>query len=243
LRRAAGGAGAAKRAIRTLSSVFAYAIDCGYLHANPAHGVKLQPDRQRVCYLGSTEANRLGQALARREEQGLTPNAVSIIRLLLLTGARRNEISELKWCEIDFERGYLRLNESKTGLSIRPLSSAALQLLRKLPRQHSVWVFPSETGDGPYVGLPKAWRKIRAEAGLDHLRLHDLRHSFASFGVTCGLSLPVIGGLLGHTQASTTQRYAHLSNDTARQAANSLALFINNALCFPQTPRRTATSP
>jgi site-specific recombinase XerD len=99
----------------------------------------------------------------------------------------------------------------------------ALGLLKQWPRTNKTWVFPSETGETPYQGIGKVWREVRKEAELEDVRLHDLRHSFASFGISAGLSLPVIGALLGHKDVSTTQRYAHLANDTARQAADEVA--------------------
>jgi len=105
----------------------------------------------------------------------------------------------------------------------RPLSSVALDFLSRWPRTNRTWVFPSETGQMPYQGIGKVWRDVRKAAELEDVRLHDLRHSFASFGISAGLSLPVIGALLGHKDVSTTQRYAHLANDTARQVADEVA--------------------
>lgn len=147
-----------------------------------------------------------------------------------MTGARRGEIVELRWSEIDFERGFLRLAATKSGKSIRPISGAAQRLLAEAPRVHPVWVFPDANMSGPYQGLPKVWRLIREQAGLEDFRMHDLRHSFASFGAANGLSLLVIGALLGHENTSTTQRYAHLANDSARKAANDVANLVANAM-------------
>jgi len=140
---------------------------------------------------------------------------------------------ELKWSEIDFERGFLRLDATKSGKSIRPISGAAQKLLSEAPRAHETWVFPDAKGTGPYQGLPKIWREVREAAGLEDFRMHDLRHSFASFGAANGLSLPIIGALLGHKNTSTTQRYAHLTDIAARQAANDLSDMVAAALvCF-----------
>ncbi|MBU2605440.1 MAG: site-specific integrase [Alphaproteobacteria bacterium] len=114
---------------------------------------------------------------------------------------------ELKWSEIDFERGFLRLDATKSGKSIRPISGAAQKLLSEAPRAHETWVFPDAKGTGPYQGLPKIWREVREAADLEDFRMHDLRHSFASFGAANGLSLPIIGALLGHSALRTPDRH------------------------------------
>lgn len=226
-----GGIGTARRTIAMLKSVFAYAIDLELLEKNPCHGVRIPPAVQRERYLTQAEAQRLGDALSAFETRGDPQGAIRVIRLLSLTGARRGEILELKWSEVDFERGFLRLDATKSGKSIRPISGAAQKLLAEAPRAHPVWVFPNAKGTGPYEGLPKIWREVRAAAGLDDFRMHDLRHnSFASFGAANGLSLPIIGALLGHKNTSTTQRYAHLTDIAARQAANDVSDMFAAAL-------------
>jgi len=196
----------------------------------PCHGVRIPPAVQRKRYLTQAEAQRLGDVLSAFETRGDPQGAIRVIRLLSLTGARRGEILELKWSEVDFERGFLRLDATKSGKSIRPISGAAQKLLAEAPRAHPVWVFPNAKGTGPYEGLPKIWREVRAAAGLDDFRMHDLRHSFASFGAANGLSLPIIGALLGHKNTSTTQRYAHLTDIAARQAANDVSDMFAAAL-------------
>jgi integrase len=223
VRKARGGAGTAGRAVRTLSSVFAYSVDHELISRNPCRGVKVQPSRKCERYLSREEALRLGKVLDAWMHKDKATTGIAVIRMLTLTGARCSEITDLKWSEVDFEQGFLRLGASKTGRSIRPLSSVALGLLKQWPRTNKTWVFPSETGETPYQGIGKVWREVRKEAELEDVRLHDLRHSFASFGISAGLSLPVIGALLGHKDVSTTQRYAHLANDTARQAADEVA--------------------
>ena len=230
VRNARGGAGTAARAVRVLSSVFAHAVDHELVGRNPCRGVKVQPGKKCERYLTRTEAERLGKVLTAWDEAGQAQTGVAVIRMLTLTGARRSEITNLKWSEVDFDQGFLRLGESKTGRSIRPLSSVALDFLRSWPHTHDVWVFPSETGESPYQGIEKAWRELRKEAELEDVRLHDLRHSFASFGISAGLSLPVIGALLGHKDVSTTQRYAHLANDSARNAANDVGGIVAGAI-------------
>jgi integrase len=234
VRRVRGGAGTAARTLRALASVLAPAVDIGAMSANPARGVRLKPDVRRERFLSQAEARKLGEVLSRWERESDVSHAVPIIRLLALTGARRGEIEALTWDQVDFERGLLVLAASKSGRSVRPLSGPALQLLSQLPRLSSTWVFPATRaggeGKGHYVGTPLAWRRIRAEAGLDGVRLHDLRHSFASFGAAGGLSLPIIGALLGHKQASTTQRYAHIADDPARKAADQVGGAVAAAL-------------
>ena len=230
VRRASGGAGTAKRTIGILSSVFAYAVEHELLDRNPCKGVRLAPSKNNERFLTEAEAGRLGQVLKKWEGRENAKQAVTIIRLLSLTGARRSEISELKWSEIDFDQGFLRLGDTKTGMSIRPISKLALDLLDLQPREHPKWVFPASTGPAAYQGLGKIWRQIRCEAGLEDVRMHDLRHSFASFGAAKGLSLPMIGALLGHKSFATTQRYAHLTNSAAQKAAEEIGRVVGDAM-------------
>ncbi len=230
VRRVTGGPGTAKRTIGILSSVFAYAVENELLDRNPCKGVRLAPGKNNERFLTETEAGHLGEVLKKWEARENAKQAVTIIRLLSLTGARRSEISELKWSEIDFEQGFLRLGDTKTGISIRPISKLALDLLAAQPRGDQEWVFPASTGPAAYQGLGKIWRQIRSEAGLDDVRLHDLRHSFASFGAAKGLSLPMIGALLGHKSFATTQRYAHLTNTAAQRAADEIGQLVGDAM-------------
>ncbi|MEX1036898.1 MAG: site-specific integrase [Sneathiella sp.] len=156
--------------------------------------------------------------LAKEDENEM---AIAAIRLLILTGCRKTEILSLKWHEVDFELGCLRLDDSKTGQKTVMLGAPALQLLAGLSRdEQSPFVFPALRGKGHYVGLPKAWLKIRARAGLNDVRLHDLRHTFASAGAGSGIGLQVLGKLLGHSDPKTTSRYAHIANDPVRAAAD-----------------------
>jgi integrase len=185
----------------------------------------------RERYLSAKEAKGLAEALEKAKASGTNPHAIAIIRLLAVTGARRNEIEALQWSEVDQERGMLRLADSKTGAKVIPLAPAAQVILSELPKvTGSKWVFPASSGDGHFQGLGKIWREVRKSAGLEGVRLHDLRHTFASFGAAGGLSLPLIGALLGHKQASTTQRYAHLADDPVKRAADQAGSAVAAAM-------------
>ena len=155
---------------------------------------------------------------------------ITIIRLLLMTGARTKEIEELKWSEIDFDRSFFRFQETRSGRSVRPISPQVIDLLKGLPRLHPTSVFLNNAGTGPYCGTQAVWRLVREEAGLPDVRKHDLRHSFASFALANGLSLPVIGTLPGHSRPETTQRYAHSLDRHAMEATKSVGLAVMNAL-------------
>jgi integrase len=188
--------------------------------SNPCRHVERYKERKRERFLSPAELARLGDALAEMERDGSeTPSVVAAVRLLVFTGARRGEIVELRWEWVDFERACLRLPDSKTGAKAIPLSAPALQVLARLERR-SPWVLPTAAGDGP-VSLSKPWERARRHAGLPGVRLHDLRHTFASILASSGTSLIVIGRVLGHTVPATTARYAHLSDDPVREAAEA----------------------
>jgi integrase len=160
--------------------------------------------------------------------------AIAAFRLLILTGARLSEIRLLKWSEVDFERACLRLSDSKTGQKVIYLSAPALELLAELPRMAgNPHVIPGRRPGAPVVNLEKPWRRIRDRAGLDDVRLHDLRHSFASIAAGGGLSLPFIGALLGHSQPQTTARYSHLAADPVRAANEAVGRRIAAAMSGP----------
>lgn len=218
-----GGQGAAVRTVRLFSSILSYAVDNGFIERNPALGIRLPASGRRHRYLSPEEVRRLGNVLNRDAASETAARAATIIKLLILTGARRSEIEGLKWSEVDFRFGMLRKETSKTGAKIIPLARAALLILeneRQWMSGNQVWVFPGQKGEGSFDGLGKEWEKVRKQAGIADVRIHDLRHTFASFGAGGGVGLPLIGGILGHGQVSTTQRYAHLADTPLRAAAN-----------------------
>jgi integrase len=221
-----GGDGTATRTIRLLSSILSYAVDMGLIPSNPALGVRLAPGGQRHRYLSPEELRRLGAVLDQPMRLPAAATAAIMIRLLILTGARRGEIEGLKWSEVDFQFGMLRKETSKTGAKVIPLARAALQILedqRQWASGNQLWVFQGQRGEGHFDSLNKEWSRIRVAAGISDVRIHDLRHTYASFGAAGGVGLPLIGGILGHRQASTTQRYAHLADTPLRAAANVIA--------------------
>jgi len=227
-----GGPGTAARSLAVLSAMLEWAAhsDRGLILANPAKGVRLLKGGKRERFLSEAELARLADALAAMEAgHRLSLFAVAAIRLLLLSGCRKSEILTLRWEWVDVERGVLRLPDSKTGARVVPLAGVAAKLLADLPRR-SHYVLPAATGTRHYTGLQKDWERVRARAGLDGVRIHDLRHSFASFAVADGNSLYLIGKVLGHKQARTTEIYAHLADDPIRAVADRTAARIAGAM-------------
>lgn len=154
-------------------------------------------------------------------------NVILAIRLLVFTGARLNEILKLRWDEVFLDNRLLRLGDSKTGPKTIFLSPDAADLLQKHPRvSDNPFVVRGRNEGTHLMSLDKPWQRVCARAGLQRVRLHDLRHTYASVAVSQGLSLPIIGVLLGHRNVATTQRYAHLANETAQQAALTTGLAI-----------------
>ena len=225
-----GGKGTAARSLAVLGAMLQFGMGRGMLPSNPAKGVKLYQGETKERFLSESEVARLAEALAAMEgEGGINPIMAASVRLLLLTGCRKNEVLGLRWDWVDFERSCLRLPDSKTGAKVVPLAAAALEVLGGLPRT-SGWVLPASSGEGHVIGLPKTWEKLRDRAGLPGLRLHDLRHSFASFAVADGATLFMVGKVLGHKQARTTEGYAHLASDPVQQLANRTANRISAAM-------------
>jgi integrase len=225
--------GAANRCLALVSKMFNLAEKWGLRPdgSNPCRHVEKYPERKIERFLSADELARLGQVLSSAERSGVHSYVVGAIRLLIFTGCRRDEILKLRWEHVDMERQCLRLPDSKTGAKVIYLSPPALEVLAGLERQEgNPYVLPGQVPGQHYVALEKAWHGLRFRAGLSDIRLHDLRHSFASFGAAAGLSLPIIGALLGHREAATTQRYAHLSADPLRQATDRIGARIASAM-------------
>lgn len=241
----------ANRAIELIHAAWAHGVRTRHLPKtleNPATGISKFREERRERLLSAVELASLGQALRLAEGEGLprrtNPNkntrhaprkpvtvdrhAVAAIRLLLFTGARLREILHLRWSEVDLERGQLFLRDSKTGAKAIVLSAPAIEILKGLPASGE-FVIPGNE-DQPRTDLNRPWRRIREQANLPDLRLHDLRHAFASAGAAANIGLPVIGSLLGHRHAATTARYARLSIDPLRLASDHIATSLAIAL-------------
>ena len=228
-----GGRGTAARSLAVLGAMLQFAVGRRLILSNPAKGVELLKLEHRERFLSEAEIARLGDTLTTMQaEHALSANAASAVRLLLLTGCRKSEITTLRWDWVDFEHGCLRLPTSKTGAKVVALAAAALELLAGLRKRDPAgeWVLPAARGKGAFTGLQKDWERVRERAGLLGVRLHDLRHSFASFAVADGHTLFLVGKALGHRQTRTTEIYAHLSDDPLRQLADRTAARINTAL-------------
>lgn len=224
-----GGRAVARGAIVSLSSCYSWAVAQELLAENPVSRVKKFAPSKRERFLSGVETTRLLDVINAMEAERTLANVYAdSIRLLMLTGARRREIAHLAWSEVDLDRGHIKLppSRSKTGEKTIPLSSHAATIIAARARKGRC-VFPSSRNpDLPAQELHKAWQKVRARAGLPDLRLHDLRHSYASFAVADGASLSLIGKALGHSQISTTERYAHLGDDPVKQLAERVGAKI-----------------
>ena len=193
--------------------------------SNPCRHVKRFREEKRERFLSDIEYQRLGAALKDIEVDGSeTASAITAVRLLMLTGCRLSEIQKLLWEHVDLEASELRLPDTKTGAKVVYLGDPAIAVLERIDRRDgNPWVIAGRKPESHLTDLQHPWRRIRARAGLDDVRIHDLRHSFASGGLLVGEGLPMIGKLLGHTQVQTTARYAHLANDPVKSAANRIA--------------------
>ena len=217
----------ANRTLGVLSKIFNLAELWGLRPdgSNPCRHVKRFREEKRERFLSDAEYRRLGEVLKEAGRDGSeTPAAVAAFRLLMLTGCRLSEIQKLRWEHVDLEAGELRLPDSKTGAKVVHLGEPAIAVLRGIDRDDgNPWVIAGRKPDSHLTDLQHPWRRIRERADLEDVRIHDLRHSFASGALLVGEGLPMIGKLLGHTQVQTTARYAHLANDPVKSAANRIA--------------------
>jgi integrase len=258
----------ANRMLAVVGSLYAFAskrklVPGGF---NPVRGIDKYPEKGRERFLSGQELARLGGAIREAETVGIPwqvdttkptakhipkekngrtvigKHAAAAIRLLIFTGARLREILHLRWEDVDLERGLLSLPDSKTGKKAIVLNAPAMTVLASLPHVGAYVIAGQDAGtqkEKPRSDLNKPWRSVAKRAGLAGLRIHDLRHTHASFGAGAGLGLPIIGKLLGHARPATTQRYAHLDSDPLRRASEQIGVRLATALGEPPKRRRT----
>tara|TARA_R110002012_G_scaffold90586_2_gene221377 strand:+ start:243 stop:1409 length:1167 start_codon:yes stop_codon:yes gene_type:complete len=224
----------ANRTLGVLSKMFNLAEVWGLRpdHSNPCLHVKKFPEQKRERFLSPEEYAALGKTLNEIEIDGSeTRSAINAIRLLILTGCRLGEIMTLKWDYVDLRAREFRLPDSKTGAKIVHFGDAVAKMLKNIERiDGNPWVIIGKLEGARLTDLQHPWRRIRVHAGLPDVRIHDLRHSFASGALALGEGLPMIGKLLGHTQVQTTARYAHLANDPVKAAAGKVSDAIGKAI-------------
>ena len=236
---------AANRAVGLLARILDMAAEQGLRSpaaGNPARSVEKYRARRHERFLSEEEFRRLGRVLDAAEAGAgkVSPAAIAAIRLLVLTGCRRSEILGLRWEYVDLKAGELRLPDTKTGARLVPLSPAAAGVIASLPRiVGNPWVIPGRNLGAPLKNLQNPWEFLRARAGLEDVRIHDLRHSFASRALALGESLSMIGELLGHRRAGTTARYAHLAREAVKTSASRVAESIG-ADILPDATSRVA---
>ena len=227
--------GGANRTLDVLRQIVTHAVECGYLSANPAYGVTRNRRRKLTRFLSQSEIGRLHAALDAHRGRVSGRQQAEIIRLLLLTGCRKGELVNLQWSEIDGD--VLRLRDSKTGPRTVFLSAYARTILSCQPRTSSPYVFPSPTDPSKArTSELSLWRKVRRQAGIEDVRLHDLRHTFASHAAMQNVPLPVISRLLGHAGTRMTLRYAHVGDREIEAAAERIGTAIAKILEEPCHP-------
>jgi len=237
---------AANQAVAVLARLIDHAADWGLAAGeNPARAIPKYRARRRERFLTDAEFRRLGAALDGLEAGGgLAAGAAAAIRLLALTGCRRNEILRLRWDEVRADAMELALRDTKTGPRTVPLSPEAAAILARLPRiAQNPYVVPGRKTGAPLSGIFLQWRLVRGQAGLDDVRLHDLRHSYASRALALGESLPTIARLLGHARVQTASRYAHLARGRVREAAARVAADIAADLLAGREQRAPSPAP
>jgi len=223
----------ANYAVATLRSMMTYAEDVSLRPpmSNPCRRITLYRERARERFLSEQEIGKAAEGITTAERAGkIGPHAAAGLRLALFTGARSGEVTAIEWSQIDWTRHFIRLPDSKTNepRTIH-LSEAALEVLRGVPRVGR-YVIAGAKQDEPFQNLSRAWMVARKNAGLEDVRLHDLRHSFASLAAGRGVSLQMIGKLLGHKVPATTQRYAHLARDAVSAVNDELGVAMVAAI-------------
>ena len=234
----------ANHSVRLLRHMLNRAIDWGMLRTvNPAQRLKLFKEEKRERYLSPEELQKVTAALLAEPDWRWR----AYFPLALMLGTRKSELLTMCWSDIDFNQCTWRIPETKAGNShLLPLPSPAIAMLEALPsREQSEWVFPSlDSKAGHIVEPAKAWQRIRRRAGVPDVRIHDLRHTLASWLVAQGFNLPLIGRTLNHSQAATTARYAHLALDPVRAALEqTAALLTGSGEATNQTPAAAPDDP
>ena len=222
----------ANRSLEIISKMFNLAEMWGLRPdgSNPRKHIKKYPEEKRERFLSPAELRRVGEVLREMEQEGIElPSSIAAVRLLML--CRLGEIMNLKWEHVDVPGKALRLPDSKTGAKIVHLGQPAVAVLEKIERvDGNPWVIVGAKPGARLTDLQPFWQRVRARAGLKDVRIHDLRHTFASTAVASGQGLPMIGKLLGPTQVQTTARYAHLAADPVKSAADQVSGSIAAAL-------------
>ncbi len=223
--------GHANQTLGLLRQIMNFAIACGHVEANPTRGIRRNRRPRLTRFLSSEEIHRLHRALDRQTGNSNRQQA-DIVRLLLLTGCRRGEIVHLRWSEV--REGALALEDAKTGPRTVILNAQARRILQSQPRGESPYVFPSPRDParprGPHLEL---WYRVRREAGIEDVRLHDLRHTHASHAVMNGVPVPVVSRMLGHADVGMTLRYAHLGDRDIEEAAERVGQAVANLMGLP----------
>jgi integrase len=218
--------GNCSKSLILLSTAFDQAELWGYRdeNSNPCKGVKKQSDRKMERFLTAVELKKLEEILTSQSSSKTSPYSLAAIWMLLFTGSRRNEALTLKWEDVHLEDSYLYLKDSKVGVRTIPLNDKAKQILISLPKQEgNPYVFCGKLPGTCIQDVKRAWQKVRTLAGIPDVRIHDLRHSFASFALKKGVDLYTVSKLLGHKNIATTTRYAHLELDHLKEATNKVA--------------------
>ena len=217
--------GRANSSLGVFRQIMNFAVACGHIETNPARGIQRNRRTPLTRFLSREEIARLHEALDEHAQKDSSRQQADIIRLLLLTGCRKREIVQLCWSEIGDD--LITLADSKTGPRKVPLNTQARRILDRRPRGGSPFVFPSPLDPSRPRGLELAlWYRVRREAGIEDVRLHDLRHTHASHAVMNGVPLPVVSRMLGHSNVRMTLRYAHLGDKEIEAAAERVGQSI-----------------
>lgn len=234
-----GGVYPALHAKSTLSAMLSFAVDRDIVPQNVCLQVKLKQPKGRDRSLSVEELGRLGGVLDSEKSSVLNPMALAIIKLLLLTGARKTEICSLKWEYLDLDHGIARLPDSKTGAKVIELPPEAVAILRsQLPVTGSPWVFPATRGTSHYQGLQKVWQRVRPDCALTDVKLHDMRHTYGTWAIEIGTDVYTVGKILSHSNVRMTERYIHASRVAAKGASGKIGRRLSDALkCHTIAPQ------